>query len=409
MAQCSESNYLGVLHHQCARARFNHARLLRILDHPGLELFLVRTSSQRVLQRGPIFVGDLKPIGPARPLTVVRPSSRLSSWATISISCLSTLALFATGAAWLAPDSIWTFMTSTPRAASVVSAEAPPPATFPPWVEVPHLTGPLAHADEPDTFSAADGSRTFLDPNAADTAEQPLFLPPLANPRSPLIGRAPLDAARLTHEHPPVWNERTERQDIATSAPPAVMATLGPDVPQSLQDRAETRTTRTQPPDPRPTPILPPRSAQAPAPTEIVVRPAQTITTAPPPGRVATLSPDPAQPVVDQTSPITPPRDIGVGVAPILSPGPARLARPLRRSRAVTTVTRARMPYRDADQTASIISLPGSVRARIDAGTVAHTSLHRARPDRSDRLAVRSPSPAPSSPWTLPPALAPTD
>ncbi|GJE15207.1 hypothetical protein FOHLNKBM_6285 [Methylobacterium longum] len=390
---------MGVLHHQCARARFNHARLLRILDHPGLELFLVRTSSQRVLQRGPIFVGDLKPIGPARPLTVVRPSSRLSSWATISISCLSTLALFATGAAWLAPHSIWTFTTSTPRAASVVSAEAPPPATFPPWVEVPHLTGPPAHAHEPDAFSVADGPRTFLDPNAADTAEQPLFLPPRANPRSPLIGRAPLDAARLTHEHPPVWNERTERQDIATSAPPAVVATLGPDVPQSLQDRAETRTT----------PILPLQLAQARAPTEIVVRPAQTITTAPPPGRVATLSPDPAQPVVDQTSPITPPRDTGGVVAPILNPEPARQARSLRRSRAVTTVTRARMPYRDTDQTASIIRRPGSVQARIDAGMVAHTSLHRARADRSDRLAVRSPSPAPSSPWTLPPALAPTD
>ena len=136
-----------------------------------------------MLQRSPIFVGDLKPIGVARPLAVVRPSSRLSSWATISVSCLSTLALFAAGAVWLVPRSNWAFTTYSPRAASVVSAEAPPPATFPPWVEVPHLTGPLTHADEPDTFSVADGPRTFLDPNPANAGEQPVLLPPRANPR----------------------------------------------------------------------------------------------------------------------------------------------------------------------------------------------------------------------------------
>ena len=327
---------------------FNHTRLLAFINRFGLELSVAEFSSERMLQRDPIYVGDLKPVGVARPLAVLRPSNSLSSLVTISISCLATLTLFAAGAAWFVPHSVRVSTTFAQRPASVVSTEPPAPSVFPPWIEVPHLPGRLAHAGDPDTFSVADGPRTFLGPNLAATAEQPLFLPPRANPRSPLIGRAPLDAARLTQEHPPVWNEH---------------------------------------------------STEARTPTEVVVRPATTISAGPPPGRGETLGPDPAQQVVDRMSPITPPRDTGGVIAPILSPEPARQARLLRKSRAVTTVTRARMPYRDADQTASIISRP-----RIDAGAIAHTSLHRARADRSTISA-----PAPSAPWTLPPALAPTD
>lgn len=358
-----------------------------------------------MLQRGPIFVGDLKPIGVARPLTVVRPGGHLSSWVTISISCLSTLALFAASAAWLVPHSNWSFTSSTHHPASVAPAETPPPATFPPWIEVPHLTGPLSEADDPDTFSLADGPRTFLDPNPADTVEQPAFLPPRANPRFPLLGRAPLNAARLTHEQPPVWNENAERLNSAILAPPSVAATLEPDVPQSSLDQGGSIAMRTQPADPVPTQILAPNPAQMPLPTEAVVRPAQPVTASPSPGRVATLGPGPAQQVMDQTSMITPPRDAGVAVAPILSPGPARHARSLRRPRA-STAPRARMPDRDADQTASIISRPTPSRGRIDAGAIAHASMHRAR---AVRPAAPSTAPAPFSPWTLPSPLAPTD
>ena len=335
----------------------------------------------------------------------MRPGASLSSLVTISISCLLTLTLLAAGATWLVPHGDWTSTTFTQRPASVASAQPQPASAFPTWVEVPHLTGPLSHADDPDTFSLADEPRTFLDPNPTDAVEQLSFLPPRANPRMPLISRAPLDATRLTHEQPPVWNERPVRQDIATTAPPSAVATLEPNVLQSLQDRVETRTLRTLPGDLTPTPILPPQSTEAETPTQVVVRPAATITAVPPPGRVTTLSPD-AAPEVDQASPITLLRDAEGVVAPILNPGPARHARSLRRPRAKTAASRARVPYRDAEQTASIISWPTSARERIDAGAVAYASMHRARGSRS---AVPPSTSTPSSPWTLPSALAPTD
>jgi len=357
-----------------------------------------------MLQRGPIFVGDLKPVGVPRALAVVRPGDSLTSRVTISISCLSTLTLLAAGAAWLVTQGDWTSPTFTLQPGSAASAQRPHASVFPAWVEVPHLTGPLAHANDPDTFSIADGPRTFLDPSPADAYEQQIFLPPRANPRLPLIGRAPLDATRLTHELPPAWNERPDLQDIATVAPPSAVATLEPDGPQSTQDRAETTTARTLPADPMPT-IPPPRSAPARVPTEIAVRSPPTISTAPPLGPVATLGPDPSLPVVDRMSPITPPRDIGAVVAPILNPGPARHARSLRGPRAAAAAPRPRKPNRDAGQTASIIGRSPSARARIDAAAVARASVHRARAHR----APSAPPSAPSSPWTLPPALAPTD
>ena len=357
-----------------------------------------------MLQRGPIFVGDLKPVGVARPLALVRPGDSLSSLVTISISCLLTLTLLAASATWLVPYGDWTSTTFTQRPASVASAQPQPASTSPIWVEVPHLTGPLSHADDQDTFYLADGPRTFLDPNSADAVEQRAFLPPRANPRLPLISRAPLDATRLTHEQPPAWNERPVRQDIATTAPPSAVATLEPDVLQSLQDRAET-TTRALPGDLTPAPILPPQSTEAQTSTQVVIRPAPTITAAPRTGHMATLSPAPA-PEVDRASPITLPRDTKAVVAPILNPGPARHARSLRGPRVTRAASRARVPYRDTEQTARIISPSASARGRIDAGAVAYASLHRTRGDRS---AVPSSTSAPSSPWTLPPALAPTD
>ena len=359
-----------------------------------------------MLQRGPIFVGDLKPVGVARPLTVVRPGSHLAAWATISVSCLSTLAVFAAGAVWLVPRSNWAFEVSGQPAAPVVSAEAPPPATFPASVEVPHLTGPLSHADDPDTFTVADGPRSFLDPNPTETSEQTAFLPPRANPRLPLMGRAPLDAARLTHEQPSVWNERTDHREVVMSVPQSAVATLEPDAEQPSQPRVEVRPTQTLPASPTSAPILPPGPAPVRHPTETVIRPAPPNTAAIPPARVATLSPDPTQLVVDRAGPITTPSDAQGVVASILHPSPARHARSLRRLRAATMISRAPAPHRSADRTTSILSLPTSARTWVNAGAVAHASLHRPRADRS---IAPLPSPAPSSPWTMPPALAPTD
>ena len=357
-----------------------------------------------MLQHAPIFVGDLKPVGTARPLAVVRPDDSPSSLVTISISCLSTLTLLAAAAAWLVPDRVWTSTSSPGRPASVPSAQPSPPSTFPPWVEVPHLTGPLAQASDPDAFSVADGPRTLLGPNPARTVEQLALLPPRANPHLPLISRAPLDATRLTREQAPAWNEYPNRQDIVTAVLPSVVATLQSDSLPPSQDPVETRTARTLPADPVPT-ILPPRSAPARAPTEIVVRSPPTISTAPALGHVATLGPDPSQSVVVRTNSITPPRDVGAVVAPILTPGPVRHARSLRRLRAATAASQARVPYREAEQTASIISEPTTARGRIDASAIAHASMHRTRGNRP----ASSPASAPSSPWTLPSALAPTD
>lgn len=358
-----------------------------------------------MLQRGPIFVGDLKPVGTARPLAVVRPDRGLPSWITVSISCLATLTLFTAAGPWLVPHGDWTSTTLSQKPVPAVSVQPQPSSTFPTWVEVPHLTGPLSHADDPETFALADGPRTFLDPNPADTSQQTEFLPPRANPRLPLIGRAPLDASRLTHEQPPAWNGRPDRQDIATARSSLVVATLKPDVLHPSRDPAETKTTQPLSADPSSTLILPPRSAQAQTPTEVIVRPAPTITTEPPLGHVATLNADPAQQVMDRMSPITPPRDTGGVVAPIQNPGPVRQARTLRKPRTAIAVSRARAPYRDAEQTASTINRPTWARGRIDAGAIAQASLHRTRANRP----ASSPTPAPSSPWTLPSALAPTD
>ncbi len=356
-----------------------------------------------MVRRCPATVGDLQPVGLPRHLAVIRRDDHLSSWATISISCLSTLAVLASGVAWLGPRSGWIPPVSMRRTAAVTPTEAPQAAVFPSWVEVPHLTPGPPVGDDPEASPPAEGPRTFLDPNPADAPEQPATLPPRTNPRLPLIGRAPLDAARLTQEQPPGWTERTGLRDIATAVPPSAVPTLEPDA-QPLQGRAATGTTRIRPADPTPTPTLPPGPAQARPPTEVAVRPAPTVAAAPPPGRVATLGPDPAQTVVDRPVPITPPRDAGGVVAPILNPGPARHARSLRRPRAAAVATaRARVPYRDTEQTASITRAPRALRARIDAGAVAYATIHRSR------SAAPATAPAPSAAWTLPSALAPSD
>lgn len=357
-----------------------------------------------MFRRSPAKLGDLQPIRAARDLAVARRNEDSLPWATTLISCLSALALFAAGAAWLNPHRRLVSPAPAQHAVPVYPIEAPSPATFPSWVEVPHLTGPLSYEDDLGALPPADGPRSFLDPNPADMAEQPAVLPPRANPRLPLIGRAPLDAARLTHELSPSWNEPTERTDVVISALPAVV-TLGPDLSQPLQDQAGSKAMPTLPANPASTPILPPNPAQMPSPPEAVVRPTQPVTVSTPSRRAATLSSDPAQEVVDRTTVITPSRDAETVVAPIPSTGPAKHARSLRH-RAVTTASRAREPRRDAEQTASFTSLPKPARTRIDAGAVAHASLHRAR---TVRPATSSNASAPSSTWTLPSALAPTD
>lgn len=358
-----------------------------------------------MLRRSVARVGDLQPVGVTRHLTVVRRDENLSPWVTISISCVSTLALFAAGVVWLDHRSAEYRPSPTHPAAQTTATEVAPPATFPSWVEVPHLTGPLSHAGDPEAVSLPDGPRSFLDPNSADTVEQPAFLPPRANPRLPLLGRAPLDAARLTHEQPPAWNERAERQDRVTPAPLTSVATLGPDVRRSSSDQAEPSVTSILPADPASAPILAPNPAQIPSPTEVALRPVQSTTVSANPSRVATLSPDPAPLVVDRTVVTTPPRDAEAVMAPILNPGPARHARSLRR-RVSAKALRARVSYRDAGQTASVLSPPKPIRTRIDAGAVARVSLHRVRAVRS---AAPSTAPASPPPWALPSALAPTD
>lgn len=358
-----------------------------------------------MFRRSAARAGDLQPIGVTRHLTVVRRDEELSPWAKISIFSLSTLAMFAAGAAWLDHHGTRLQTSSTHPAAQAASTEAAPSASFPSWVEVPYLTGPLSLPDGPDVLSPADGPRTFLLPGPEDRAGQPILLPPRANPRLPLLGRAPLDVARLTHEQQPTWNESVERQESATSVPQSAATTLGPDASQSSLDQAGSSATLTLPADPAPAPILSPKPAQMLPPTEVAVQPAQPVAASPPPAHTATLSPAPAQQLVDRTTVITPPADAGASVAPILNPGPASHARSLRR-RATTTASQAKVPDRDAEQTASIISPPKPARTRVDAGAVAHASLHRAR---AVRPAATSSAPAPPSPWALPSALAPTD
>ncbi|MCJ2067906.1 hypothetical protein MKK75_03615 [Methylobacterium sp. J-030] len=363
-----------------------------------------------MLQRSPVYVGDLKPLGAARPIVVVRRADGLSSWATIAISCALTLAAFAAGAAWLNAQGGRPGPTASRRAAPLTPGEAVRPATFPSWVEVPHLGAQRSAEDDPDASRAPPGPRTFLDPNPAPTAGQPGRLPPRANPHLPLLSRAPYDTAGLTRAQPPVRAEPVERQDAAPPILPPAATPLEPEASPSPQDPAETRAQHVLPPDQTPVSTLPPGSApvQAPvqAPAVVAVRPAPAISAEPPPRRIATLGPDPAQQGVDRTNPSALPRDAGAVEAPILNPGPARPARSLRRPKAVTASPAARVPARDTEQTASIITLPRPARGRIDAGAVAHAVLHRSR---SDRSAVDAASPAPSSPWTLPPSLAPTD
>ncbi|MCJ2052891.1 hypothetical protein MKL01_24900, partial [Methylobacterium sp. J-070] len=366
-----------------------------------LELFLAEPSSLQMLHRGPAKVGDLQPIGVARHLTAVGRDEYPSSWTTISVSCLSTLALLAVGAAWLDRGG-WIPPTLTRRPAPGTAVGASSPAIFPSWIEVPHLSGPASRAPDPATFALADRPRSFLDPNPAHTGAQPGVLAPRANPRLPLLG-APLDAARLGQEQPPAWDDGAERQAGGPSAAPAAMATLGLDGPSSSPDRAGPGAARTPPADLTAPPLAPSKPAQGPAPTEIVVRPPPPVAASPPSGRVATLGPDGVQPGVDPIPVMTLPRDAGVAAAPILNPRPARHARSLRRPPGRTPASRAPMPDRDTEQTASIISQPTSARGRIDAGAVAHASIHRGR---ANRPAVSPPASAPSTSWTLPSALA---
>ena len=369
-----------------------------------LELFLAEPSSLQMLHRGPAKVGDLQPIGVARHLTAVGRDEYPSSWTTISVSCLSTLALLAVGAAWLDRGG-WIPPALTRRPAPGTAVGASSPAIFPSWIEVPHLSGPASRAPDPETFALADRPRSFLDPNPAHTGAQPGVLAPRANPRLPLLARTPRcgasragAAARLGRRRRTSGRRalgRAGRGGDARSGRAVVIAGSGgagrgadPSGRSDGSAACAVQTGSRTGPDRNRRPAPPPVAAS------------------PPSGRVATLGPDGVQPGVDPIPVMTLPRDAGVAAAPILNPRPARHARSLRRPPGGDSASRAPMPDRDTEQTASIISQPTSARGRIDAGAVAHASIHRAR---ANRPAVSPPASAPSTSWTLPSALAPTD
>lgn len=83
----------------------------------------------------------------------------------------------------------------------------------------------------------------------------------------------------------------------------------------------------------------------------------------------------------------------------ILPAGPVRYDR-----RPVIEVRRPARLGQDADQTASIIGLPRSVRPQLDAGAIARASVRR--PHAGSPSGSQAPSPPVT--WTLPPALAPS-
>ena len=360
-----------------------------------------------MLRRGPIIVGDLQPIGVTRPLKVAGHNAFSSAWAIASVFCVSAVVLCASGAVWIDFHGDRGFPTRAERAASEAVPASPSPATFPSLIEIPRLSGPLVLRSDLDTPSA-DRHRSFLDPYPTDTLEQPVFQQPSANLPLPLIGLAPLRAARLSREPSAAWDEHTKGPPASTGTSPSALEgiILGPDVPARVQDGTEATVTTTLPADTAPTQSSPLTQGEEPSPSEAVVPPAPAVTASFPPKLVVTLGPEPAQQAMDQAHPVTSSQNAETAVLPILNPGPAKRARSLKRMRAAQRPSSARGPYQDTQQTASIIRPPGPNRRKIDAGAVARASVHRVRVNRPASLS----GPAASSPpWTLPPALAPSD
>lgn len=358
-----------------------------------------------MLRRSSVCLGDLHSIDDAWRFGQRGSFGRSQSRPILATFCVGSLSLLtACGLAWLGwrgePAAIPPVEL---QIAPSVSIEMSRPAAFPSWVEVPHLTGPLSLEEDPEGSQSAIGTRSFLDANPADTVEEPVFLPPRANPRRPLIGLAPLDAGRLTRELLPGWDEHTDRSApiVAVSLPPPVVIALAPDMAQLLRDRAEP-TMQTALGDPTPAQVVTSASVLGTGRIEATDRPAAIGTAVLRPNPVATLGPEPVQQVRGSDRSTVRTIDADAGLSPILSREPARRARSPTPQRPSMGAPRALQPDRDTERTASITGPPKPVHHRIDAEAVSRTSLSRAR---TEFPAV----PAASPPWTLPLAIAPSN
>ena len=351
-------------------------------------------------------VGDLKPVGVARPLTAAEPHGNLSPWAIVSIVGLSTFALVANVAAWLELLPFLSPPTSVHRTSFDGTSNSLPLRAFPGWVEVPHLESPIWVRGNREALSPSNGPRSFLDPGPVDTAREPIPLPPRLNPRLPMIGFTPLNAVGFLREQLNAWDEKTEPPRVETVSLPPTATGLTAGAPQLPQDRTLPPSAQTLPANAESTTARPPDLSSVAAPIQAVEEAAGTGPAPVPLRSEATLGPISTQQAGDRAGTPEMPRVLDVVSAPILPPGPVQRAWSQRRPQASITASKARAPYRETDRTASITRRSKPIGAKFDAGAVAHASLQRMR--ATDPRAV-SKSTAPSAPWTLPPALAPTD
>lgn len=347
----------------------------------------------------PLAARELQPLGVSRHLSVAESAGSPSTFAVMSLSCLSTLVLLAAGTAWLGLPRNW-----FPQKDFDSSVGAAPTAIFPSWVEVPHLTGPLAQQDDATGLITTEGQRSFLDPNPSDVAEQPAFLAPRINPRVPLIGLAPLDTARLSREQLPAWDGGADRSSGSTETPilSGEATPRPPSTPQPTETRTEIAQTRAGPVNPAIIPAPPAVSGIAPPASAVVMRSATQagVPTSTAPGE--TIGPENVRKATDQSAGATPAQRDGP-VSPTVKSVPSTRARSFERPQPAATTTRGRAPYRDTEETASIVGSSRRARARIEAGAVAHSSAHRVSAENTT-----SPTPASSPQWMLPSVLAPT-
>ena len=360
-----------------------------------------------MLRRGPVIVGDLQPIGVTRPLQVVRHNAPSSPWAVISITGLSALGLFGVGFAWLGIYNGLISPTGTKHRASETLSAKPFPVVFPPWIEVPRRTEPGDHEGN-HSFQPADLQRSFLDPNPYRVSEQPVFQPPSTDLSQSVTGFVQLGTGRLPFGWLPAADEHIKGPPVATAGSPSLSeaVVLAPGVSQQAQDPAEAAIIMALPGDTAPSRTVPPLSNEEANTSSPIVDPAPVVTEPAPVKLDAEQSSDPAKQLMERRDLTTPPKDIQAVLSPILNPGPAKQARSLGRTRTLERSSSARVPYRDAQQTASIIRSPELVRRKIDAGAVARASVHRAWINRPRNSSIPAAS---TQSWTLPPALAPSD
>jgi len=354
-----------------------------------------------MLRNIPFTTRELQPLGVSRPLSIVQRAEYPSTFTVISLSCLSTLVLLAAGTAWLGSPGDW-----LPQKAFDSSVGTAPSVVFPSWVEVPHLTGPLAQQDDAAGLITADGQRSFLDPNPSDATEQPVFLAPRINPRVPLIGLAPLDTARLSREQLPAWNEHTEHSPANTETPTPLtkVPPLSTGILQPTEIRTEIAQTRTGPPNSAIIPAPPAVPEIAPPPSAVVMRPTSQAEVSSSSKPEEAIGPGVTQKAIDQSAEV-PPAQRDVLVPSILKLVPTKQARSFRRPQPIATINRGRAPYRDTEETASIVSSSRHTRSRIDVGAVSYSSTHRVS---AGNTSFTAPIPASSPQWMLPSVLART-